>query len=86
MKRLLATGAAMMFAASAYAQMPTLTHEYAQPGGGSDVSAKNLAEVAAVIATALGDEFDSQRDALAERTRSLLETYPLYPELASVTI
>ena len=38
MKRLLATGAAMMFAASAYAQMPTLTHEYAQPGGGSDVS------------------------------------------------
>ncbi len=27
--------------------MPTLTHEYAQPGGGSDVSAKNLAEVAA---------------------------------------
>ncbi len=47
MKRLLATGAAMMLTASAYAQMPTLTHEYAQPGGGSDVSAKNLAEVAA---------------------------------------
>jgi TRAP-type uncharacterized transport system substrate-binding protein len=47
MKRILAAGCAVLFAASAHAQMPTLTHEFAQPGGGSDVSAKNLAEVAA---------------------------------------
>ena len=47
MKRLLMIAAATLIAASASAQMPTLTHEYAQPGGGSDVSAKNLAEIAA---------------------------------------
>ncbi len=47
MKKLLMIGAATMLTTSAYAQMPTLTHEYAQPGGGSDVSARNLAEIAA---------------------------------------
>ena len=48
MKRILMLGVAAAFVAgAAQAQMPTLTHEYAQPGGGSDVSAKNLAEIAA---------------------------------------
>jgi len=31
MKRLVMIGAAAMFATSAYAQMPTLTHEYVRP-------------------------------------------------------
>lgn len=47
MKKLLMIGAVTMIAGPALAQMPTITHEYAQPGGGTDVSAKNLAEIAA---------------------------------------
>lgn len=47
MKKLLMIGTGVAFALPAYAQMPTITHEYAQPGGGTDVAAKNLAEIAA---------------------------------------
>jgi glycine hydroxymethyltransferase len=46
----------------------------------------DLSEIAAVVATALSDEFDAQKNTLAERTRSLMDAYPLYPQLASVTI
>jgi glycine hydroxymethyltransferase len=44
---------------------------------------EDLREVAEVIATALSDDFDSQRDALSERTRVLMDRYPLYPELST---
>ena len=44
---ILATVALALASTAAQAQMPTLTMESAQPGGGTDVAAKNLAEVAA---------------------------------------
>ena len=43
----------------------------------------DMREIAQVIATALSDDFESQRDALAERTRSLMDRYPLYPQLSA---
>lgn len=46
MKKILVTVAAASFAFSAHAQMPKLTAESGSPGGMSDVSLKNLAEVA----------------------------------------
>ncbi len=47
---------------------------------------EDMAEIAAVIATALSDDFEAQKDALSDRTRVLMERYPLYPQLASVTV
>jgi len=44
----------------------------------------DMTEIATVIATALSDDFDAQKDSLSERTRALMERYPLYPQLASV--
>ena len=38
-----------------------------------------MREIAQVIAVALSDRFESEREALGERTRSLMERYPLYP-------
>jgi hypothetical protein len=35
-----------------------------------------------VIATALSDEFEAQKDALSERTKALMDRYPLYPQLS----
>jgi glycine hydroxymethyltransferase len=43
----------------------------------------DMREIAAVIATALSDRFDEQREALSERTQSLMERYPLYPQLST---
>jgi glycine hydroxymethyltransferase len=43
----------------------------------------DMREIASVIATALGDDFEGQRDQLSERTKSLMERYPLYPELST---
>jgi glycine hydroxymethyltransferase len=45
----------------------------------------DMREIAQVIAAALSDRFDSEREALSERTRSLMERYPLYPQLTAVT-
>jgi glycine hydroxymethyltransferase len=42
---------------------------------------EDMTEVAAIIAGALSDRFDSARDALLERSRALMEKYPLYPGL-----
>ena len=42
-----------------------------------------MREIAAVIATALSDDFDAEKDALAERTEALMDRYPLYPQLSS---
>ncbi len=44
---------------------------------------EDMTEIASVIATALSDEFDAQRDALAERTQGLMDRYPLYPQLSA---
>jgi glycine hydroxymethyltransferase len=41
----------------------------------------DMTEIAAVIAAALSDEFESQKDKLSERTRTLMDRYPLYPHL-----
>ncbi|HEX2128395.1 MAG TPA: serine hydroxymethyltransferase [Solirubrobacterales bacterium] len=45
----------------------------------------DMREIAEVIAIALGDRFDSEREALGERTRALMERYPLYPQLTPAT-
>ena len=41
----------------------------------------DMREIAEVIAIALSDRFDAERDALSERTAALMERYPLYPQL-----
>jgi glycine hydroxymethyltransferase len=41
----------------------------------------DLREIARVIAVALSDQFETEREALGERTRSLIERYPLYAQL-----
>jgi glycine hydroxymethyltransferase len=46
----------------------------------------DMAEIAAVISTALSDDFETQKDALAERTRALMERYPLYPQLSPASV
>ena len=46
----------------------------------------DMREIAAVIATALSDDFDSQKDSLAERTRTLMDRYPLYPQLSGTLV
>ncbi len=46
----------------------------------------DMTEIAAVIATALSDEFEAQKDTLADRTRSLMERYPLYPQLTTAAV
>jgi len=46
----------------------------------------DMEEIAAVIATALSGAFDAEKGGLAERTRSLMERYPLYPRLAAAAI
>ncbi|HKB51764.1 MAG TPA: serine hydroxymethyltransferase [Solirubrobacterales bacterium] len=46
----------------------------------------DLGEIAAVIATALSGDFDAEKAALAERTRALMECYPLYPQLSAAAV
>jgi glycine hydroxymethyltransferase len=46
---------------------------------------EDMEEIAAVIATALSDDFEAQKETLSERTRALMERYPLYPQLALTT-
>ena len=40
-------------------------------------------EIGRIIAAALGGGFESEREALLERSRVLMERYPLYPHLSS---
>ena len=42
-----------------------------------------MREIAQVIAVALSDSFEDEREALGERTRSLIDRYPLYPQLSA---
>ena len=46
----------------------------------------DMREIAAVIATALSDDFETERDSLAERSRILMERYPLYPQLTPASV
>ncbi len=46
---------------------------------------EDMREIAEVISIALTERFDSEREALAERTQALTERYPLYPQLSAVT-
>ena len=46
----------------------------------------DMREIAQVIAVALSDRFDAERDALSERTRSLMERYPLYTQLTAAAV
>jgi glycine hydroxymethyltransferase len=46
----------------------------------------DLTEIAAVMATALSDSFDTEKAALTDRTSALMERYPLYPELAAAAV
>jgi len=39
-----------------------------------------------VIVAALGDDFEAQKDSLLERMRTLMERYPLYPQLAAAAV
>jgi glycine hydroxymethyltransferase len=45
--------------------------------------ADDMREVARVIALALSEDFEAERAALGERTRALMERYPLYPQLGA---
>jgi glycine hydroxymethyltransferase len=47
---------------------------------------EDMTEIASVIATALSDDFDAQKASLNERTLSLMERYPLYPQLTSAAV
>jgi glycine hydroxymethyltransferase len=47
---------------------------------------EDMTEIAGVIATALSDDFEDRKDSLAERTRSLMERYPLYRQLAPAAV
>ncbi len=46
----------------------------------------DMREIASVISVTLSDDFDAQKDALAERTRALMDRYPLYPQLSAAAV
>ena len=43
---------------------------------------EDMTEIAAVIAAALGDDFEAEKDDLSARTGALMDRYPLYPQLS----
>jgi glycine hydroxymethyltransferase len=45
-----------------------------------------MREIAEVIGAALGDDFESSKDALLERTRALMDRFPLYPQLSAAAV
>jgi glycine hydroxymethyltransferase len=47
---------------------------------------EDMQEIAEVISVALSDRFEDDREALSERTRALMERYPLYPQLAAAPV
>jgi len=47
---------------------------------------EDMTEIASVIATALSDEFESERDRLSERSKALMERYPLYSQLSPAAV
>jgi len=47
---------------------------------------EEMREIAAVIVAALGAGFEAEREGLCARTSALVEAFPLYSQLASVTV
>jgi glycine hydroxymethyltransferase len=47
---------------------------------------EEMTEIAAVIATALGNDFEGQKALLSERTAALMDRHPLYPQLAPIAV
>jgi glycine hydroxymethyltransferase len=46
----------------------------------------DLREIAKIVVGALGPDFESEKDSLLERSRTLMERYPLYPQLSAATV
>ena len=46
----------------------------------------DMREIAAVICAALSDGFDSDRSALLERSKALMDRHPLYPQLSPAAV
>ncbi len=46
----------------------------------------DMREIGEVIAVALSDRFEAEAAGLADRTRALMERYPLYPQLSAATV
>ena len=46
----------------------------------------DMREIAATIATALSGDFDAEKDGLADRTRALMDRYPLYTQLTPASV
>jgi glycine hydroxymethyltransferase len=46
----------------------------------------DMREIAEVIAVALSADFDAEKDALSDRTKVLMDRYPLYPQLAPTAV
>jgi glycine hydroxymethyltransferase len=47
---------------------------------------EDLREIAEVVGAALGPDFEAERDSLLERSRALMERYPLYPQLVPASV
>ncbi|MGD9736944.1 MAG: serine hydroxymethyltransferase [Solirubrobacterales bacterium] len=47
---------------------------------------EEMREIAAVIVAALGSEFEAEKSALAERTGTLMDRFPLYPQLTPASV
>jgi glycine hydroxymethyltransferase len=45
-----------------------------------------MAEIARVICIALSEDFEAEKAQLLERTRALMERYPLYPQLSAAPV
>jgi glycine hydroxymethyltransferase len=45
-----------------------------------------MEEIAAVIAAALGSDFESEKTSLAERTGALMDRHPLYPQFSPASV
>jgi glycine hydroxymethyltransferase len=46
----------------------------------------DMREIAEVIGVALSADFDAEKDALSDRTKVLMDRYPLYPQLAPTAV
>ena len=47
---------------------------------------EEMREIAAVIGTALGSDFESEKAGLAERSGALMDRFPLYPQLTPASV
>jgi glycine hydroxymethyltransferase len=47
---------------------------------------EDMTEIAEIVSTALSDDFDSQKDALRDRSQALMDKHPLYPQLSAATV